>query len=59
MDHCAGGAGPRRKSGNVVSERLIVDLVDKDAEERGSLDVGIGPELRVYFDDECRGDSRQ
>ena len=57
MDHCAGGAGPLRESRNVVSERVIVDLVNEDAEEGGSLDVGIGPELRVYSDDERRSDS--
>ena len=57
MDHCAGGAGPLWESRNVVSERVIVDLVNKDTEEGGSLDVGIGPELGVYSDDECRSDS--
>ena len=59
MDHCAGGAGPLRESRDVVSERVIVDLVNEDAEERGSLDVCIGPELRIYSDDECRSDSRE
>ena len=59
MDHCAGRAGPLWESRNVVSKSLIVDLVNEDAKEGGSLDVGIGPELRVYFDDECRTDSRE
>ena len=59
MDHCTGGAGPLWESRNVVSERATVDLVNEDAEERGGLDVGIGPDLRVYSDDECRSHSRK
>jgi hypothetical protein len=42
--------------GGVVSECSVVDLVNENTQESDGLVVGIGLELRVDFDDECRGD---
>ena len=50
------GSCPLWESGNVVAECGVVDLVNQDAQQSGSLIVWIGLELRVDFDDECRGD---
>ena len=47
------------ESGNVVSKRCVVDLVNEDAEKSSSLVVGIGLELRVDVDDEGRRNSRK
>ena len=45
MDYCAGRAGPLRKGGSFAPEGGIVDLVDKKAEESGSLIGWVGLEL--------------
>ena len=57
MDGHGWGAGPLRDCGNVIAEGGVVDLVDEDAEESGSLFVGVWLELGVDLDDECGGDS--
>lgn len=56
MNHRARGPSPLRESGNVVSKRGVIDLVDKDAEEGSCLVTGIRLELRVDQDDERRSD---
>ena len=56
MDNCGGWAGPLWESGNLVSERGIVDLVNKDAEEGSSLVTRVGLKLRTDLNDECRSD---
>jgi hypothetical protein len=56
VDHRRRRAGPLRESGNVVSERSVVNLVDKDAEEGSGFVARVRFELRVDFDDECGGD---
>ena len=43
--------------GSVISEGGVVDLVDKDAEESGSLLARVRLELRLDVENECRGDS--
>ena len=56
MDNCGGWAGPLWESGNLVSERGIVDLVNKDAEEGSGLVTWVGLKLGADLDDECRSD---
>lgn len=43
-------------SGNIVSEGVVVDLVDENAEERGSLLARVRLELRLNAEDESRSD---
>ena len=43
------------KGGSVVPEGGVVDLVDEDAEEGGSLVTRVGLELGLDVEDECRG----
>jgi hypothetical protein len=43
-------------SGNVVSKRGVVYLVDKDTEEGVGLIARVGLELRLGLGDECGGD---
>ena len=50
------GTGPLRKGGSVASERGVVDLVDEDAEEGGSLIARVGLELRLDIKDESGRD---
>ena len=45
------------EGGSVVSESGVVDLVDEDAEESGSLLGSVRLELRLDIEDECSGDS--
>ena len=59
MNHRAWRAGPLRKGRNIVSERGIIDLVDEDPEECGSLVTRVGFELRVDLDDERGGNGRK
>jgi len=48
------GTGPRWwDCGNVITEGGVVDLVDEDTEESGSLFVRVLQELGVDLDDEC------
>jgi hypothetical protein len=56
LDDPVGRAGPLWESGDVASEGGVVNLVDENTKEGGSLIVWIGFELRVYLDDEGRGD---
>ena len=56
LDYGTGRAGPLWESGNIISEGGVVNLVDKDAKEGNGLIVGIGLELGVDLNDECRGD---
>ena len=42
---------PLWESGNIVSEGGVIDLVDEDAKEGGSLVVGIRLKLRVDLND--------
>ena len=51
-----GRAGPLWEGGSIVPEGGVVDLVDKDAEESGSLLTRIRLELRLDIEDESRGD---
>ena len=44
------------KGGSVTSEGGVVDLVDEDAEEGGSLVTRVRLELRLDIEDECGGD---
>ena len=44
------------KGRRVVSKRGVVDLVDKDAEEGGSLVTRVRLELRLNIEDECGRD---
>ena len=55
LDNRVRGTGPLWDRRNVVAERGVVDLVDEDAEEGGSLFVWIRLELGLDLDDECRG----
>jgi len=59
LDNRVGRAGPLRYRGRVISERAVVEFVDKDAKEGGSLVVRVGLEVGVDFDNECRGDGRE
>ena len=51
-----GRAGPLWECGSVISEGGVVDLVDENAKESGSLVTRVGPELRLNIEDECGGD---
>ena len=44
------------EGGSVVPERGVVDLVDENTKEGGSLFTGVRLELRSYVDDEGRSD---
>ena len=59
MDQRGGRAGPLWKSGNMVSEGSVVDLVDQDPEERCGLVTRVGLELRVDRNNERGGNSRK
>lgn len=48
-----------RKAGNVISECGVVNLVDKDPEERSGLFTRVGVQLRIDLDDESGGNSRK
>ena len=50
------GTGPLGKGGGVASKRGVVDLVDEDAEEGGSLIAGVRLELRLNIEDKSGGD---
>jgi len=50
---------PLRKSGRIVPEGGVIDLVDKDTEEGGGLVVRVWLEMRVDLDDECGGNGRE
>ena len=50
------GAGPLGNSGSVATEGSVVNLMDKNSEEGGSLLTRVGLELRLDVDDECGGD---
>ena len=56
LDYRAKRACPLWEGGSVVSKGGIVDLVDEDTEESGSLVTRVGLELRLDIDDESRGD---
>jgi hypothetical protein len=45
------------ESGDIVSKRSVVDLVNEDPEESGGLVIWIGLELRTDIEDKGRGDS--
>ena len=47
------------EGGSVVPERGVVDLVDENTEEGGSLSTGVRLELRLDVDDEGRSDGRE
>ena len=53
------GAGPLGNTGSVDTEGGVVDLVDEDPEEGGSLLARVGLELRLDVDDECGSDRRK
>ena len=59
FDYRTGRPGPLRKSGRVIFERRVVNLVDEDSEEGGSLFACVGLQLGVDLDDERGGDSRE
>jgi hypothetical protein len=48
---------PLWESGNVVSERGVIDFVDKDAEEGGSFVAWVRLQLGIDLNDERGGDS--
>ena len=50
------GPGPLGKDGSVPSEGGVVDLVDEDAEEGGSLIARVGLELGLDIENECGSD---
>ena len=56
LDYRVRRAGPLWEGGSVVSEGGIVDLVDEDTEESGSLVTRVGLELRLDIKDESRCD---
>ena len=56
MDHRGGRAVPLWRSWNIISEGGIINLVDKDAEERRGFVARIRLQLGVDLDDECGGD---
>jgi hypothetical protein len=47
---------PLWESGNVVSERGVIDFVDKDAEEGSSFVAGVRLQLGIDLNDESGGD---
>ena len=52
-------AVPLWESGNIVSERSVIDLVNENTKESRGLVVWIGLELGVDLDDECGGNCRE
>jgi len=52
----AWGAGPLGDCGNVITESGVVDLVDEDTEQGGSLFVWVRLKLRADLDDESGSD---
>jgi hypothetical protein len=58
-DHPIRGTSPFWKGGNVVTEGGVVDGVNKNTEEGGSVFARIGVQLGIEVDDECGGDSRE
>ena len=56
LDYRVRRAGPLCEGGSVVSAGGIVDLVDEDTEESGSLVTRVGLELRLDIKDESRCD---
>jgi hypothetical protein len=59
LNYRTGRADPLWKGRGVVSEGSVVNLVNEDAEESGSLVVVVRLELRANIDDECGRDSRK
>ena len=57
LNYHMGRASPLWEGRRVVSEGSVVDLVDEDAEEGGSLVTRVGLELGLDVEDECGGDS--
>lgn len=57
MDQRAGRACLLEKSGNVISECGVIDLVDQDPEESDGLVTRARLEFGVDCDNECRGNS--
>ena len=53
------GAGPLGNTRGVGTEGGVVDLVDEDPEEGGSLLTRTRSELRLDVDDECGSDRRK
>ena len=56
MDYSVGRAGPLWESGSVATEGGVVDLVDENTEECGSLLARVGLELGLDIEDESSGD---
>jgi hypothetical protein len=59
LDYCALRASPLWERGDISSEGGIINLVNEDTKESGSLLVGVMLELRANLDDERGGDSRK
>jgi hypothetical protein len=47
---------PFRKSGNIVSEGGVVDLVDEDPKKGRGFVIRVRLKFGVDLDDKCRGD---
>ena len=59
LDDGSRRARPQRQGRGVTTEGGVVDLVDQDAEEGGSLFVGIRLKLRLDLNDERRCHGRK
>ena len=59
LDDRVGRAAPLWESRNIVSERGVIDLVNKNAKESCGVVARIGLELGVDLDDGCGGDCRE
>ena len=59
MDHHTGRPIPLGESGDISSEGGVVNLVNKDAKEGGSLITRVRLKLRVDLDDERGGNGRE
>ena len=59
FDYRARGACPLWEGGSIVSKGGVVDLVDENTEECGSLITRVGLELRLDVDDESGSDGRE
>ena len=57
VNQSAWRAVPLWKSGNIVSECGVIDLIDKDAEEGDSLVARVWLKLRVDLGNKCGGNS--
>ena len=59
MDDGLGRTGPLWEGRRIIPECGVVDLVDEDTEESGSLVARVRLELRLDVDDKCGSDGRE